>query len=90
MESFFTFVATGLAIIIVIPFYRVIKGPTLFDRLLGTAAIGTKSLVLILLIGLFFNRLDMFIDIALAYAMLNFIGALIIAKYFSNKEQIDD
>lgn len=85
MESFFIFITIGLTIIIIIPFYRVIKGPTVFDRLLGAGAIGTKTLVLILLIGILFNRLDMFIDIALAYAILNFISSLIIAKYFSTE-----
>ncbi|MEW6507542.1 MAG: monovalent cation/H+ antiporter complex subunit F [Bacteroidota bacterium] len=83
MESFLIFISISLTIIIIIPFYRVIKGPTVFDRLLGASAIGTKTVVLILLIGLLFQRLDMFIDIALAYATLNFIGSLIVAKYFS-------
>jgi multicomponent Na+:H+ antiporter subunit F len=83
MESFLIFISISLTIIIIIPFYRVIKGPTVFDRLLGASAIGTKTVVLILLIGLLFQRLDMFIDIALAYATLNFISSLIVAKYFS-------
>lgn len=86
MESFFILVAIGLTIIIIIPFYRVIKGPTVFDRLLGAGAIGTKTLVLILLLGLLFKRLEMFIDIAIAYAILNFISSLIIAKYFSTEK----
>lgn len=86
MESFFILVAIGLTIIIIIPFYRVVKGPTVFDRLLGAGAIGTKTLVLILLLGFLFNRLEMFIDIALAYAILNFISTLIIAKYFSTEK----
>lgn len=85
MESFFIYITIGLTIIIVIPFYRVVKGPTVFDRLLGAGAIGTKTLVLILLLGFLFNRLEMFIDIALAYAILNFISSLIIAKYFSTE-----
>lgn len=85
MESFFIYITIGLTIIIIIPFYRVVKGPTVFDRLLGAGAIGTKTLVLILLLGFLFNRLEMFIDIALAYAILNFISSLIIAKYFSTE-----
>jgi multicomponent Na+:H+ antiporter subunit F len=68
------------------PFVRVVQGPTVFDRLLGAGAIGTKTLVLILLLGHLFGRLDMFIDIALAYSILNFISSLIIAKYFSTEK----
>lgn len=83
MEVFFILISIGLTIIITIPFYRVVKGPTVFDRLLGAGAIGTKTLVLILMLGHLFDRMDMFIDIALAYSVLNFISVLIIAKYFS-------
>jgi multicomponent Na+:H+ antiporter subunit F len=86
MQFFFILVAIGLTIIIIIPFYRVVKGPTVFDRLLGAGAIGTKTLVLILLLGFLFDRLEMFIDIALAYAILNLISTLIIAKYFSTEK----
>ena len=68
--------------VLVLPLRRVVEGPSVFDRLLGAGVIGTKIVTLILLIGeCCFGRLDMFIDIALAYAILNFIGALIIAKY---------
>ena len=82
MEQAFVVVAVGLAVIIVIPAYRVIVGPTLFDRLLGAGTIATKTVVLICLVGVMFERLDMFVDIAVGYAILNFIGNLAIAKYF--------
>ncbi len=78
----FVYIAVILTLIIIIPFYRVIVGPTLFDRLLGVGAIGTKTLVLICLVGFVYGRIDMFIDITLAYAVLNFIGNIAIAKYF--------
>ncbi len=82
MDREFVYIAVILTIIIIIPFYRVVKGPTLFDRLLGVGAIGTKTLVLICLVGFVYGRIDMFIDITLAYAVLNFIGNIAIAKYF--------
>lgn len=78
----------GLFVVaILIPFIRLMKGPTVFDRLLCVGAIGGKAIALILLIGVTFNRLDMFIDIALAYAVLNFIGGIFMAEYFRIKEQ---
>lgn len=82
METVLIAVTNILAVIIIIPFYRVLKGPTVFDRLLGVGAIGTKTLVLICLVGYVFGRIEMFIDIALAYAVLNFISVLAIAKFF--------
>ncbi|MFO7767940.1 MAG: monovalent cation/H+ antiporter complex subunit F [bacterium] len=87
MEQVYVYIAVLLTVIIAIPFYRVVAGPTIFDRLLGVGAIGTKTLVLICLVGLMFGRLDMFIDITVAYAILNFIGNLAIAKYFVHPKE---
>jgi multicomponent Na+:H+ antiporter subunit F len=86
MQTFFLYSAVILTAIILVPAYRVIKGPTVFDRLVGTNAIATKTIVLICLIGYLFGRIDMFIDITLAYAILGFIGSLTIAKYFESSE----
>lgn len=86
MHSFFLYSAVILTAIIVIPAYRVIKGPTVFDRLVATNAIATKTIVLICLMGYVFDRIGMFIDITLAYAILGFIGSLTIAKYFATVE----
>jgi multicomponent Na+:H+ antiporter subunit F len=85
MDSFFLYSAVLLTAIIAVPAYRVVKGPTVFDRLVGTNAIATKTIVLICLIGYVFGRIDMFIDITLAYAILGFVGSLTIAKYFSSE-----
>lgn len=84
MQDVLIYITNLLAVIIIIPFYRVLKGPTVFDRVLGVGAIGTKTLVLICLVGFIYGRLEMFIDIALAYAVLNFISVLAIAKYFKS------
>lgn len=84
MTSFFLYSSVVLTIIIAIPLVRVVKGPTVFDRLVGTNAIASKTIVLICLIGYLFDRMDMFIDITLAYAILGFIGSLAIAKFISS------
>lgn len=75
-----------LAIALLLPFWRVVKGPTVFDRMLGVGTLGTKTVMLVCLVGFHFGRIDMFVDIALAYAMLNFIGALVVAKYLDRTE----
>jgi multicomponent Na+:H+ antiporter subunit F len=82
MRFFYIYSAVFLVFVILIPFYRVVMGPTLFDRLLAIGAIGSKTIALICLAGLLFGRLDMFVDIALGYAMLNFIGGVAVAEYF--------
>jgi multicomponent Na+:H+ antiporter subunit F len=85
MHRFFLYYTVVVTIIIFIPLYRVVQGPTVFDRMLGAGAIGTKTMVLILMIGLLFNRFDMFVDITLAYAVLNFIGTIAIAKFLGTE-----
>ncbi|MCX9013441.1 MAG: monovalent cation/H+ antiporter complex subunit F [Candidatus Methanoperedens sp.] len=60
--------------------YRIIKGPSTYDRMLGVNVIGTKTIVILVLIGYVFER-PYFFDIALLYAILNFIATVVIAKY---------
>ncbi len=84
MHDFFKYISIILTIIIFIPLYRVVKGPTVFDRMLGASAIGSKTMVLICIIGVVYGRFDMFIDITLAYAILNFIGFIAVAKYINS------
>lgn len=62
---------------------RVMLGPTVYDRVVGAGTMGTSTLILVGLLGWADGRLDMFVDIALAYAMLNFVGAVTVAKYLN-------
>ncbi len=61
-------------------------GPTVLDRLVGVNAIGSKTVVLLLLIGYLYERVDMFVDIALAYAFLNFVAVLAASRYFHKRK----
>ncbi len=76
----------GLVFVValLLPFYRVVIGPTVFDRMMGVGVIGTKTVVLVCLVGFAYGRIDMFIDIAISYAMLNYIGTVVVAKYLDN------
>lgn len=86
MEQYFIYLSVVLSIIIFVPLYRVVRGPTLFDRMLGASAIGSKTLVLICIIGVVYGRIDMFIDITLAYAVLNFVAVIAISRYLRTVE----
>lgn len=90
MHTFFLISAIVLTIILAVPLVRVLKGPTVFDRLLATNAIATKTIVLICIIGFLYGRIDMFIDITLAYAILGFVGSLVIAKYIISSKVMHD
>ncbi len=84
MDPVYTPLAVLLALVLLPPLYRVLRGPTVFDRLLGAAVIGSKTIVISCLFGYAFGRIEMFLDIALGYAILNFVGAVAIEKYFSS------
>ena len=62
-------------------FYRLLVGRTPFDRLLAAGAVGTNAVIVIVLTGFVFERPDTFVDIALSYALLNFIGTVAASKY---------
>ncbi|MFO7819531.1 MAG: monovalent cation/H+ antiporter complex subunit F [Halanaerobacter sp.] len=68
---------------IMLTFYRVIKGPTVFDRIAAADAIGIMFLLILVLLSLYFQR-DIFIDVAIVFSLLLFTDTLIMAKYFSN------
>ena len=82
MPSFFLATSIALTLVMILSLIRTVIGPTVLDRILGGNIIGTKTTTLLLLIGLLYNDLSMFVDIALAYAMLNFIATLAASKFF--------
>lgn len=90
MDNFILFSAIVLSIIMVIPLYRAVVGPTVLDRFMGVNAIGSKTTVLLIMIGFVFKRVDMFIDIALAYALLNFIAVLAASRYFHKRKGLSE
>jgi multicomponent Na+:H+ antiporter subunit F len=90
MHAVFQYAALFLALIMVLSLYRAVYGPTILDRLIGVNAIGSKTTVLLILIGLLYRRVDMFVDISLAYAMLNFIAVLAASRYFQKRKGLYD
>ncbi len=88
MEQFFLASGIALVLLMALSLYRVVAGPTVLDRILGGNVIGTKTTVLLLIIGVLFDNVGMFVDIAIAYAMLNFIATLGAAKYFLRRGSV--
>ena len=66
---------------------RAVLGPTVYDRVLAVNMAGTKTVLLLAVITFLFDRPD-FLDLALAYALINFIGVLAVLEFFrSHAEQ---
>jgi len=82
MHSFFLATGIALVVLMILSLLRALIGPTILDRILGGNVIGTKTTVLLLLIGLLYDDLGMFVDISIAYALLNFIATLGATKFF--------
>jgi multicomponent Na+:H+ antiporter subunit F len=76
------FVAASLAVLVVmaLALVRAIKGPTVYDRILSVNTFGTLTMVLIAVLGFLTERPE-FLDIALVYALINFIGTIAVTKY---------
>ncbi len=88
MMFFLFLIGLGILLLMLIPLYRVVVGPTVITRILGVNVIGTKTTILIIIIGTIFHRVEMFVNIAIAYALLNFIASLAAARFFQRHKQI--
>lgn len=90
MDHLFLGSAIFLVVLMILTLVRLVWGPTVLDRILAGNVIGTKTTALLLLIGLIYGRVDMFVDIAIAYALLNFIATLGAAKYFLRRKSVSE
>jgi multicomponent Na+:H+ antiporter subunit F len=88
MENFFLTISLALGFLVLLSLYRGVVGPTVLDRIVSVGVIGTKTTVMLILIGLIYKRVDMFVDISIAYAMLNFIATLAAAKFFHVRKSV--
>jgi len=84
------FIAALIALLVTmaLTLWRALIGPTLFDRLLAVNSIGTKTVLLVAVYGFFTGRPD-FIDIALVYALINFLGTIAVLKLFEHEEAVE-
>jgi multicomponent Na+:H+ antiporter subunit F len=73
---FFSFIAAGIALCLA----RAALGPTTPDRVVGVDGMVTISIALMVLLASFFDR-AIYLDVALVYAVLGFIGVLAVARY---------
>ncbi|XOV85702.1 MAG: monovalent cation/H+ antiporter complex subunit F [bacterium] len=63
---------------------RALLGPSVYDRVLAVNMFGTKTVLLLAVIAFLYDRPD-FLDLALAYALINFIGVLAVLQFFQNR-----
>lgn len=81
------FSAAALAILVsmLLVLIRALKGPTVYDRILAVNSFGTLTVLLISVYGFLTDRPD-FLDIALVYALINFISIIAVSKFVRFRE----
>ncbi len=90
MTMLFAVVTSTIVVVIAFFMARLIIGPTIFDRVVALNGIGTLIPVLMVMTGMFYARLDMFVDLALAIYLLNLFTTLLIARYVRQKAETEE
>ena len=84
----------GILVALALALVRAIAGPTVYDRILAVNSFGTLTVLALSVIGFLMGRPD-FLDIALVYALINFIGTIAVLKFlrygdFARASQAED
>ncbi|MFW5917385.1 MAG: cation:proton antiporter [Halorubrum sp.] len=72
--------AAGFTVLAIGMLYRAVKGPTMQDRVLAVNVLGTNTVVILAILSAALGE-PTFLDIALVYALLNFLMAIAISKF---------
>ncbi|RLE12684.1 cation:proton antiporter [Candidatus Aerophobetes bacterium] len=69
-----------ITVAVILALFRAVKGPTSPDRVVGVDIMVTITIALMVLLGVFFGR-RVYLDVALIYAVLSFVGVIAVARY---------
>lgn len=81
MTAVFAAVCIAILVVMALALARAINAPTVYDRILGVNMFGTKTVLFIAAVGYLMGRPE-FLDIAIVYALINFIGMVAVLRYF--------
>lgn len=76
--TFATLITMALALV------RALLGPSIYDRLLAANMFGTKTVLLLSVVAFLYGRPD-FLDLALVYALINFIGVIAVLEFIRER-----
>lgn len=79
-------VSIAILVTMVLALVRALLGPSVYDRVLAVNVFGTKT-VLLLAVMAFLNGRPDFLDLALAYALINMVGILAVLEFFQKRSQ---
>lgn len=84
----YTAAAFAILVAMVLSLFRAFAGPTLYDRILAVNVFGTKTVLLIAVVGFLMGRPE-FLDIVMVYALMNFISVIGILRFFEYTAKTD-
>jgi multicomponent Na+:H+ antiporter subunit F len=77
-------VSVAILVTMVLALVRALLGPSVYDRVLAVNVFGTKTVLLLSVIAFLYGRPD-FLDLALAYALINLVGILAVLEFFQKR-----
>jgi multicomponent Na+:H+ antiporter subunit F len=84
----FSVVAIAILVTMVLAVIRALAGPSIYDRVLAVNMFGTKTTLLLAVVAFLSGRAD-FLDLALAYALINLVGVLAVLEFFESRVELD-
>ena len=78
-------ISAAILLVMALALVRAFLGPTVYDRILAVNMFGTKTVLLISVLGMVAGRFD-YIDIALIYALISFISVIAVLRFFEYSE----
>ena len=85
MEMFFAVYLVIIILLTLLMLLRLFRGPGIYNRFAGVTVMSTNVILILILLGYVDGRTDMYIDIAVSYAVLGFISSVILAKFLGGK-----
>ena len=85
MESYFIWYLIGIIVLTLLMLVRLFMNEGVYNRFIGILVMCTNIILILILIGFIDGRRDMYVDIAIAYAVLGFISSVIVTKILGSK-----
>jgi multicomponent Na+:H+ antiporter subunit F len=82
----YTLVSIAILVTMVLALVRALLGPSVYDRVLAVNVFGTKTVLLLAVLAFLYGRTD-FLDLALAYALINMVGILAVLVFFQDRSR---
>ena len=79
-------VSLAILVTMAMAIVRALLGPSVYDRVLAANVFGTKTVLLLSMIAFILDRPD-FLDLALTYALINFVGVLAVLEFFQKRSR---